>query len=99
MTPEDMVVVELSSFQLMSMGQSPNVAVFTNLSPNHLDYHHTMEEYTAAKINIFRYQEPGDRAIFNYDNDITRALSKQAPTAVMLFSSCLLYTSDAADEL
>ena len=85
-TPEDMVVVELSSFQLMSMGQSPNVAVFTNLSPNHLDYHHTMEEYTAAKINIFRYQEPGDRAIFNYDNDITRALSKQAPTAVMLFS-------------
>ena len=86
MTPEDMVVVELSSFQLMSMGQSPNVAVFTNLSPNHLDYHHTMEEYTAAKINIFRYQEPGDRAIFNYDNDITRALSKQAPTAVMLFS-------------
>lgn len=59
MTPEDMVVVELSSFQLMSMGQSPNVAVFTNLSPNHLDYHHTMEEYTAAKINIFRYQEPG----------------------------------------
>ena len=86
MTPEDMVVVELSSFQLMSMGQSPNVAVFTNLSPNHLDYHHTMEEYTAAKINIFRYQEPGDRAIFNYDNDITRALSKQAPAAVMLVS-------------
>ena len=43
-------------------------------------------EYTAAKINIFRYQELGDRAIFNYDNDITRALSKQAPAAVMLFS-------------
>ena len=86
MVPEDMVVLELSSFQLMSMKQSPNVAVFTNLSPNHLDYHHTMEEYTAAKLNIFRHQKQGDRAVFNQDNDITRALSKQAPADTMLFS-------------
>ena len=86
MTSEDMAVVELSSFQLMSMEQSPNVAVFTNLSPNHLDYHHTMEEYTAAKLNIFTHQGPGDRAIFNYDNDITRSLSRQAPGRSMLFS-------------
>lgn len=86
MTAEDMVVVELSSFQLMSMKCSPNVAVFTNLSPNHLDYHHTMEEYTAAKLNIFLHQKAGDRAVFNYDNDITRALSKQAPAETMLFS-------------
>lgn len=86
MVPEDMVVVELSSFQLMTMRQSPNVAVFTNLSPNHLDYHHTMEEYTAAKLNIFRHQKAGDRAVFNYDNDITRSLAKQAPAASMLFS-------------
>lgn len=86
MMPEDMVVVELSSFQLMSMKQSPNVAVFTNLSPNHLDYHHTMEEYTTAKLNIFCHQKAGDRAIFNYDNEITRALREQAPAASMLFS-------------
>ncbi len=86
MTSEDMVVVELSSFQLMSMTRSPSVAVFTNLSPNHLDYHHTMEEYTAAKLNIFTHQHEGDRAIFNYDNDITRSLSKQAPAESMLFS-------------
>ena len=66
MTPEDVAVVELSSFQLMTMGQSPNVAVFTNLSPNHLDYHHTMEEYTAAKLNIFSHQGEGDVAVFNY---------------------------------
>ena len=52
MTPDDIAVVELSSFQLMTMGRSPNVAVFTNLSPNHLDYHHTMEEYTSTKMNI-----------------------------------------------
>lgn len=86
MTPEDVVVVELSSFQLMSMDRSPNVAVFTNLSPNHLDYHHTMEEYTSAKLNIFCHQTPEDRAIFNYDNDITRSLAKAAVGQAMLFS-------------
>jgi len=86
MVPEDMVVLELSSFQLMSMKMSPNVAVFTNLSPNHLDYHHTMEEYTAAKLNIFLHQSKDDRAVFNFDNDITRSLSKQAPGNMMLFS-------------
>ncbi|RHR08981.1 UDP-N-acetylmuramoyl-L-alanine--D-glutamate ligase [Pseudoflavonifractor sp. AF19-9AC] len=86
MEPEDVVVVELSSFQLMTMKKSPNVAVFTNLSPNHLDYHHTMEEYTAAKLNIFTHQGKNDRAVFNFDNDITRSLSKQAPGQVMLFS-------------
>ena len=86
MTPDDVAVVELSSFQLMSMDRSPNVAVFTNLSPNHLDYHHTMEEYTSAKLNIFCHQRPEDRAVFNYDNDITRSLSKMAVGQAMLFS-------------
>ena len=86
MMPEDMVVLELSSFQLMSMQQSPNVAVFTNLSPNHLDYHHTMEEYTQAKLNIFRHQSGADRAVFNFDNDITRELAHQAPGQMMYFS-------------
>ena len=86
MTEEDVAVVELSSFQLMSMDRSPNVSVFTNLSPNHLDYHHTMQEYTEAKLNIFCHQSAEDRAIFNYDNDITRSLSKAAVGRVMLFS-------------
>jgi UDP-N-acetylmuramoylalanine--D-glutamate ligase len=86
MTPEDMVVVELSSFQLMTMQRSPNVAVFTNLAPNHLDYHHTMEEYTEAKRNIFCHQKAGDRAIFNFDNDITRALAQETPAGCMFFS-------------
>ena len=63
MTADDMVVVELSSFQLMTMTLSPNVSVFTNLSPNHLDYHHTMEEYTNAKRNIYLHQQAGDRAV------------------------------------
>lgn len=86
MTEDDRVVVELSSFQLMTMEQSPQVAVFTNLSPNHLDYHHTMEEYTKAKMNIYYHQGAEDRVIFNADNDITRSMAKQAPGKVMLFS-------------
>ena len=86
MTPEDIVVVELSSFQLMTMEQSPHVAVFTNLSPNHLDYHHTMEEYTKAKMNIYYHQSADDRVIFNADNDVTRSMAKQAPGKTMLFS-------------
>ena len=86
MVPEDMVVLELSSFQLMSMQQSPDVAVFTNLSPNHLDYHHTMEEYTAAKLNIFSHQSESGRAVFNFDNEITRELAHQAPGHMTYFS-------------
>ena len=82
MTAEDVAVVELSSFQLMTMDRSPNVAVFTNLSPNHL----TMQEYTSAKLNIFCHQRPEDRAVFNYDNDITRSLAKAAVGRVMRFS-------------
>ncbi|MBO5340179.1 MAG: UDP-N-acetylmuramoyl-L-alanine--D-glutamate ligase [Oscillospiraceae bacterium] len=86
MTQDDVAVLELSSFQLMTMQQSPHIAVFTNLSPNHLDYHHTMEEYTKAKMNIYYHQSAGDRAIFNFDNDVTRSMAKNAPAEVMLFS-------------
>ena len=73
---DDYAVLELSSFQLMTMQQSPHIAVVTNLSPNHLDYHHTMEEYTQAKTNIFSHQCANDRAVFNLDNDITRRLGQ-----------------------
>ena len=50
--PDDMVVLELSSFQLLTMRQSPSIAVVTNLAPNHLDVHRDMEEYVAAKRNV-----------------------------------------------
>lgn len=55
-SPDDKVVVELSSFQLQTMMSSPHIAVVTNISPNHLDYHSTMEEYICAKENIFLHQ-------------------------------------------
>ena len=86
MEPEDFAVLELSSFQLMTMDQSPDIAVFTNLSPNHLDYHGTMEEYTTAKKNIFIHQNEGGRVIFNFDNQTTRELAEEAKGECVWFS-------------
>lgn len=68
---EDIAVVELSSFQLMDMKRSANVAVVTNLAPNHLDMHKDMAEYVDAKKNIFRFQSSADTLILNADNEIT----------------------------
>lgn len=84
--PTDWAVLELSSFQLMTMTRSPHIAVLTNLAPNHLDVHKSMEEYVWAKENIFRHQQPGDIAVFNLDNAITRELSAHAPGRVLYFS-------------
>lgn len=86
MEPEDMAVLELSSFQLMTMTQSPQIAVVTNLAPNHLDVHKSMEEYIQAKRNIFAHQGPAGRVVLNGDNEITRAFAGEAPGAVTLFS-------------
>lgn len=84
--PTDWAVLELSSFQLMTMTRSPHIAVLTNLAPNHLDIHKSMEEYIWAKENIFRHQQPGDIAVFNLDNAITRELSAHAPGRALYFS-------------
>ncbi len=69
--PEDYVVVELSSFQLISMRKSPDVAVVTNVAPNHLDVHKNMDEYVEAKRNILLHQNAFSRTVLNYDNEIT----------------------------
>jgi len=86
MEPGDVAVVELSSFQLMTMDRSPHIAVVTNLAPNHLDVHKSMGEYISAKENIFLHQKEGDRVILNADNTITRSFADSAPGAVTLFS-------------
>lgn len=83
---EHKVVLELSSFQLHTMTASPHVAVITNLSPNHLDMHRSMEEYVNAKKNIFRFQGPDDVLVLNYDNEMTRSFIKEAASRVVLFS-------------
>ncbi len=87
MLPEDIVVLELSSFQLMNMKVSPNIAVITNITPNHLNVHSDMEEYIDAKKTIFKYQDKDGLLILNYDNDITRECAEEAPGKVVFFSS------------
>ncbi len=87
MKPEDYVVLELSSFQLMTMQTSPNIAVVTNVTPNHLDIHKSYEEYINSKANIFKYQKEDDLLVLNYENEITKSFSKQAKGKVVYFSS------------
>ena len=84
--PEDMAVVELSSFQLFSMASSPEVAVVTNVAPNHLDWHSDMAEYVQAKKNIFKYQTQNDRLVLNYDNELAREMQSEAKGDCIFFS-------------
>ena len=70
-TKDDFVVVELSSFQLISMRKSPDVAVVTNVAPNHLDVHKDMDEYVEAKKNVILHQNAFSRTVLNKDNEIT----------------------------
>ena len=86
MEPDDYAVVELSSFQLMTMDQSPHIAVVTNMAPNHLDVHTSMGEYIASKENIYIHQVEGDRVVLNEDNDITRSFAMGAMDETVLFS-------------
>ena len=86
MSPEDFVILELSSFQLMDMQVSPHIAVITNISPNHLDIHKSYEEYINAKKNIFSYQNKDDILVINYDNEITREFKNEAKGKVIYFS-------------
>ena len=86
MQPENVAVVELSSFQLMTMTQSADVAVVTNLAPNHLDVHRDMAEYVAAKQNVFLYQSADGLLVLNMDNAITNGFAEKARGRVVKFS-------------
>lgn len=86
LTPETQVVLELSSFQLQVMEQSPQIAVVTNVTPNHLDVHADMAEYIDAKSRILRYQMPQDTAILNWDYETTRQMAGETPARVYFFS-------------
>lgn len=87
MQPENVVVLELSSFQLMTMKKSPDIAVVTNVTPNHLDIHKSYEEYIEAKKNIFLNQNEDNTLVLNYDNEITKKFAKTAKSKVIFFSS------------
>ncbi len=86
MQPEDYVVLELSSFQLLTLRKSPQIAVVTNISPNHLDIHKNYEEYIDAKKNIFLYQGEDDLLVLNNDNEITKNFKYDAKGRIRFFS-------------
>jgi len=84
--PGDIAVLELSSFQLISMRAGFDVAVVTNVTPNHLDVHGCMEEYIDAKSNIFRHQNAFSKTILNRDNAVTRAFADEVRGELRFFS-------------
>lgn len=84
--PEDAAVVELSSFQLISMRKSPDTAVITNIYPDHLNVHKSMEEYIGAKKNLILHQNAFSRTILNLDNEDTNALSDSVRGDLYKFS-------------
>jgi len=86
MKENDWEILELSSFQLHTMRKSPEIAVITNISPNHLDMHKDYKEYIDAKKNIMLYQNEGDTLIVNADNQVTADIGKSANGAVKYFS-------------
>ena len=94
---EDIVVLELSSFQLHTMKKSPHVAVITNISPNHLDMHKDYAEYIDAKKNIMKYQTEDDILVVNNENEVTRKIGNEAKGIIRSFgydSTCGIYAKD-----
>ncbi len=85
--PGDIIVLELSSFQLMEMDVSPQIAAITNITPNHLNVHKDYQEYIDAKKNIFLHQKDTDILVLNADNEITSKFVDEAKGDVILFSS------------
>ncbi len=87
MSADDAAVVELSSFQLFAMSAHIHSAIVTNITPNHLNWHVDMDEYTEAKAKIFELQTENDRLVLNAENDITLSFAERAKGSVTLFSS------------
>ncbi len=86
----DIVVLELSSFQLHTMKQSAAISIVTNVTPNHLDWHTDFDEYVNAKKAVFAYQDVKGKAVLNFDNEITRNFAKEARNPVFFSSKQLL---------
>ena len=85
--PEDIIVLELSSFQLMGMEVSPDIAAITNITPNHLNVHKDYQEYIDAKKNIYKHQKSTGILVLNADNELTNSCQNDVNGDVILFSS------------
>lgn len=84
-SPLDLVVLELSSFQLELMTRSPQIAALLNITPNHLDRHGTMEAYIDAKARLISYQKPVDVAVLNREDPVTWSIRKRTNAQVLTF--------------
>lgn len=87
MRPTDFAVLELSSFQLHTMKTAPVSAIVTNITPNHLNWHMSMDEYIESKKNIYALQDEACRLTLNANNDITLAMAEESKAPVTFFSS------------
>ena len=83
---DDIIVAELSSFQLFNLDKSPDVAIITNITPNHLDWHKSMDEYVDSKKNIFAHQTEDNKLIINAENEITNSFESVSKGDVIKFS-------------
>jgi UDP-N-acetylmuramoylalanine--D-glutamate ligase len=86
MNADDLAILELSSFQLDQMTNSPNIAAILNITPNHLDRHGTMEAYTAAKARILEFQSGDDMAVLGRDDKGAWSLRKKVKGKLYTFS-------------
>lgn len=88
MKDESVIVAELSSFQLESIHTfHPKVSAVLNITPDHLNRHHTMENYIAAKFDITKNQTAEDVCVLNYEDEVTREMAEKVPSKVLFFSS------------
>lgn len=86
LAPNDLVILELSSFQLQDLKQSPHIAVVLGITPDHLDHHKNMEEYVEAKKNIVASQTQKDFAVLDADNQRALLFAKETCGRVLTYS-------------
>jgi UDP-N-acetylmuramoylalanine--D-glutamate ligase len=86
-TEDGCVVAELSSFQLETIDTfKPKVSAVLNITPDHLNRHHTLENYIAAKERVFENQDENDYCILNYNDEVTRGMADRTKAKVVYFS-------------
>lgn len=90
LSDESFVILEMSSFQLIDLDISPNIAVVLNITSDHMDWHKDQDEYIEAKKNIVRYQSVSDFAVINEEYEESKSFAKETDGKVVFFSKELL---------